>query len=205
MHKDFKDTTALIKAAAKFDKCSTDKIQQANWYQTNYLPLAQAMYKRAFTTIGNEICKFDGNIQLYFSQRLAAGLALFPSIELKHNKGAISRQICVDLKGLTTSDHDPYTFMKDLKFDLCNTGSSKNSQSSGTSYNNNNYNTNKPKNYRNSGRGRGRGRRIQYKRYSAKRNARYPPQKCDYCAKRRCDNEEHRDYWEKEFLKGVMP
>ena len=200
MHNDFGDTKALLMAAAKFDDVTTDKIQAANWFQTSYLPLAQAMFKRAFTTIG-KACKFDGQMALYFSDRLTTALALFPKMELKFNKGEISKQICIDLKGILTNDADPLTFLKAVRYNLGHpSGNGNNFRRS-----NRNNNKNNKRNYNSNGRGRGRGRRkIQYRHYSARRNEKYPPEKCDYCATRSCDNIAHQNHWREKFNKGEL-
>ena len=198
MYNDFPNTANLIKQIARHDRTTTAAVQAANWYQTNYLPMAQAMYKRVFNTI-KDLGKFDGDLAYWYSERLTEGISLVNGMITKLTHAVISEQICIDIKGILKSDRDPLAFMERVEFNCGRPGRAASQHtylSSGTS--------NKKRSRRNYYNKKSNPLWWKYKlphakHYNEKLNERYPPQSCKHCAKQYCDNFKHLKHWEAQY------
>ena len=117
MHNEFKDTSYLQNQIAFYDKIPVSQVQAANWFQTNYLPMAQKVFQTAYKIVKKR-CKLRDNMELYFTKSMNDALSLIQTLCLKNNKALISQQICNEIKGILNSDLDPLQFIKNIQANL---------------------------------------------------------------------------------------
>ena len=182
MHHEFKDTSFLQQQIAKFDSIPLTQVQAANWYQTNYLPMANQLFQRAFAIVQQK-CRFSGQMELYFQKRLNKALSIIQTLSLKHDKAKISQQICTEIKGILISDDDPLQFMTNIKHNM----GPGNTQKFGLTITRTHSNQSRKK----------KRKRLQWHQYNASNDSVHPT-KCGHCSSSgQCKKDWHNEYWQK--------